>query len=510
MLNPLTAEIGALNDESLTALIRLMKAKVAQYGGVQPHIVNTTHSFIDYGHGCREANEVLLVVWQNAQVTERSISILEKTVKEISEPEAVTTRRDVYNQPIRPRDYHSLMDRECSTVIGYIFSEDPRKNIGTWITRRFPSMHKKKEALRKERGRWLYSGDRSIEARLRTAKTTNLTALEYVVRVSMGLTEREPEDQKALIYDLYRSLLQESVERKRLDELAGLDEIVEFMRWNMFGGTALPAGVAYGLKNRAVLLAGVYGVGKTSIAKVLTTEDSGTLVVPIESNILVGALGEQRDTFNSLFGSVGRLQRRTGIHVTLFCEDIEAAMMSHEENGGNPEYSTKVSGLLNEMQGIGGKNTNLSGSTNNPPIIDPRFLQFGRIGYIVHISLPNDGQRKRTFEIYMANQPSEGINMDVLVQRTQGFNNRAIEEICYQAAQSSLRRAALKTRKSGEPLYEAARRVDPASRKDFKINEADMTAAFDIVRGQTDVKRLVQLDRDIGEFCRTYNKRIGF
>ena len=162
------------------------------------------------------------------------------------------------------------------------------------------------------------------------------------------------------------------------------------------------------------------------------------------------------------------------------------------------------------MQGIGGRNTTISGSANNPAVIDRRFLQFGRISYVVHIPLPNEQQRRRTFEIYMARQPFEGISFDTLVKRTDGFNNRAIEELCYQAAQASLRRASIQIKRSGESDYRAAQRVDPSTRDKFKINEADMNAAYEIVRSQTDVDDLVRLDREIGKFCRKYNTKIGF
>jgi SpoVK/Ycf46/Vps4 family AAA+-type ATPase len=220
-------------------------------------------------------------------------------------------------------------------------------------------------------------------------------------------------------------------------------------------------------------------------------------------------MGDKKEEESDIFSVVRGLQRRTGVNVALFCDDIESAMLSSEHIQ-MPEYLAKSSALLNKLQGVGSGNFLLSGSTNNPFVMDSRFLEFGRIGYVLHVPLPDEKNRKETFLVHTKGKHIVDIDFSSLAAVTAGFSNRHIEEICRGAGDSAVKRAGASIMRPGESLFEAAKRVTPDVARDFPINSDDFAVGLEMVRKYIRIKEIRDLDSRIGEFCKSYSHEIGF
>lgn len=506
-INPLTTELAFLSDDKTKEFISIAYDKVREYDGVKPSSIYVTPVKRKTEYGGWDTDDALIASWGPVRISRSAADNLESLMEEIYDPKSIHTRRDKRGRPVRPINYRSPENHERPSARGYVFTTNVNRMMGLLLMRQFNSANQARKLVSADRGNWLYNGEGFAELRLNLG-FTNLTALESIVRASCYLNNNPPKDNKGLIYDLYKTLMLTNIDKRKFDELVGIDDIIDFMRWTMFAASEIPVASIYGLKNRSVLLAGVYGVGKSSIAAVLASENNGTLFVPIETPSLVTTMGEKKEEETDLFSIVKGLQKRTGVNVALFCDDIESAMLSSEYIQ-MPEYLARTSALLNKLQGVGSGNFLLSGSTNNPFVMDPRFLEFGRIGYVIHVPLPDEKNRKETFLVHTRGRHMASIDFSSLAAQTEGLSNRHIEEICRGAGESAVKRAGASIRKAGESLFEATKRVTPDVAKDFPINPDDFAVGLEIVRKYVRIKEIKDLDANIAKFCKSYSREIA-
>ncbi len=507
-INPLTTELFALSDDKTKEFISIAYDKVREYGGIKPSSIYVTPVKHKSHYGGWDTDDALVATWGPVRISRNAADNLESLMEEIYDPKSISTRRDRRGRPVRPINYRSPENYERPSARGYVFTTNINKMMGLLLMRQFNSVNQARKLVSADRGNWLYSGEGFAELRLNLG-FTNLSALESIVRASCYLNDNPPKDNKALIYDLYKTLMLTSIDKRKFDELVGVDEIIDFMRWTMFGASEIPTASMYGLKNRSVLLAGVYGVGKSSIAAVLASENNGTLFVPIETPSLVDTMGNKKEEETDIFSVVRGLQKRTGVNVALFCDDIESAMLSSDHIQ-VPEYLARSSALLNKLQGVGSGNFLLSGSTNNPFVMDPRFLEFGRIGYVLHVPLPGEKERRETFLVHTKGRHVGNVDFSSLAAVTAGFSNRHIEEVCRGAGDSAVKRAGASIRRPGESLFDAAKRVTPDVARDFPIGSDDFAAGLEMVKKYVRIEEIRELDSRIGKFCKSYSREIGF
>lgn len=505
--NPLTTQLKKLGRAHQAGLIALAREKINTYKGTAPLSASIT-GVTPYGPSNR-AEDHFVVIWEPTRLDEGKVSALENLMADMATPKYTTRRRYYSGRKIPPKAYRTARFGSHQSTRGYLFSENPYANQGLFVERKFRSKDEAKKILRKEPNNWLYSGNTFVELRL-PPETTNLAILEATTQVSNILATGNPAPTAGLVYDLYHSLSNLQIDHRVEADLAGLHEVIDFMRWTLFGASSNPlASSAYGMRNRSAMLAGVYGVGKTSIAKVLAREPHDALFIPIEAQTLLESLAEKEREENSLFDSVIHLQERAGVDVHLFCDDIELAMIDHEQHHVSPGYMAGLSDLLNRLQGVkrGGK-IFLNGSTNNPMIIDQRFLEFGRVGYIVHVPLPNEDARLRTFEIHTREKPIRNVDLSAMATKTRGYTPRMIEEVCIRAGEQAFRRAAGSIKHQGENEFEAARRVTSEMIEDFPITQEDFNTANATIQKNVRPHKIIELDRKIRDFCGHHNSQL--
>ena len=240
------------------------------------------------------------------------------------------------------------------------------------------------------------------------------------------------------------------------------------------------------------------------------------MFVPVSAVVLVGEKYESKggsdksESKNTLFSAVQDLQKRTRARINLHCDDIEAALLSREDEGGLATNST----LLNKLSGIRqSENMTLSGSTNDPYLIDDRFLRFGRIGYVLHTPLPDAAAREAILAIHTKGMPiATDVVLRDIAHKTEGYTPAALVEICNRAGLYAMRGCAEELAKQQRlTQFEALERMKSSEWTGRVAGLTDFERAFALVAKYADPNGNMKADRQIKKFCDAYNKgEMGF
>jgi transitional endoplasmic reticulum ATPase len=94
--------------------------------------------------------------------------------------------------------------------------------------------------------------------------------------------------------------------------------------------------------------------------------------------------------------------------------------------------------ILQGMEGFDEKAVSpilFMGATNVPWQLDPAVLRPGRFDEKVYIPLPDLAARRKMLDIYLARRPvADGVDLDALAMRLQGYSGADIKYICDRAA----------------------------------------------------------------------------
>ena len=505
MYNPLMKGFNKIDPHEAEKIFALARMKVKEYQGLEPF--SLTLAPVKEYDKYPEVQPRVIVQWR-FPLSEQKVQGLEHLLRDLHGG-TVNTRRDVFGHTTPVQYYHERNAAHRKSMPGYLFGVDVDDyQTGLWLSRLFET---EKEAARAIKSKnWVSSGNGFIELRQKE-DISHLDFLESVIQISRVLAQLDPVLNSTLLYNVYRSLILSYVQEQTEDTVAGLESTLDFMRWTIFSGSINPPiGKYYGIAGQSVVLASVPGLGKTTLAKILAREDSGSLFVPLEASSLLELSAQGERDSKSIFETAKILRSRTKMPVILYCDDIEAVMTDPAQYP-NDMHATHSSSLLNKLEGVSGNGILLCGSTNNPMIIDPRFLQFGRVGYLLHVPLPDEKARSQTFKIHTSSKPLHAdINFGKLAQETEGLTNRNIKEVCNVAAKYAQRRAAQAIQRTGETAFNAVRRLEEREVREYPITAEDFAQSLVQVRQYIDTKSVQKLDEEIQRFCHNYQSRVGF
>jgi transitional endoplasmic reticulum ATPase len=79
-------------------------------------------------------------------------------------------------------------------------------------------------------------------------------------------------------------------------------------------------------------------------------------------------------------------------------------------------------------------------TTNRPDLIDDALLRPGRLDRHVAVGKPDEAARSEIFEIHTRDRPlADDVDLDELVERTDGYVGADIEAVCREAATIAVR-----------------------------------------------------------------------
>ena len=449
--------------------------------------------------------------WETPGLSEDQMEKIEDVIEQIKKPHSIRSRVNEKGRYIPPARHLNADGTPSMTRRGYFVGrQNWNGKQGVWVTRRFSNGNEARREMR--RPGWLYGDGAHMIELVEDCEMRQLALIEYVSQVSRILGGNEPLPRDQAVYTAYRELATLDMEPISQEDVVGVNDKIEEIKFLLSASALNPeAARHYDVESQSPLVAGVPGVGKTEIARLLLSQDMRYLFIPISATSLVQHKSDEHGEDEGLFSELEFIQSQTGALACLYCDDVEAAMLDPTYTGLSEHYLARSSTLLNRLQGIQmNSKIKISGATNDPTIIDRRFLEFGRIGYVIHIPLPGDDARYQTFEVHTRNRPTRDLKFDEIIRRTDGYTNRDIAEMCNSAARYALRRAAESVRQDGDDIFAAIKNVDTGVMEDHPITMKDFERAFGYVSTQVDTNYNRTLDRRIGEFCSGYKRTIGF
>ncbi len=232
------------------------------------------------------------------------------------------------------------------------------------------------------------------------------------------------------------------------DDIAGLETVKEEVRMNVLLPMRRPdLYEGYdGKKTAGLLLFGPPGTGKTMVAAAIAKEVNAKFCAVSPSQILQQGFGSSEKMMKALFD-----EARSFPCAVIYFDEFESIAPKSTAS----QYTKNLrSEFLTQLQGAesyGEKNDNvllLIASTNKPWDIDSAFLRPGRFGTRIYVGLPDAPARRYMIEKFFNKIEAmgqvtldEGLDIDDIVEKTQGFNGADITALLSNVQHLSIARA---------------------------------------------------------------------
>ena len=207
---------------------------------------------------------------------------------------------------------------------------------------------------------------------------------------------------------------------------------------------------------KGVLLYGPPGTGKTLLAKAVAHETEASFIRIIGSELVQKFIGEGARLVREIF-NLAKQKAPT----ILFIDELDAIGSQRLKiaTSGDREVQRTLMQLLSELDGFELRgDVKIIGATNRVDILDPALLRPGRFDRMIEFPVPVDEARKAIFKIHMRKlNVEEGININKLVNITEGATGADIKAICTEAGMFAIRKDADII--TSEDFFDAASKV---------------------------------------------------
>ena len=223
------------------------------------------------------------------------------------------------------------------------------------------------------------------------------------------------------------------VERSKIfwENVGGLDEAKKILEENLIAAINEPEKfLKMGIKPpKGALLYGPPGCGKTMLARAVSTESGGNMILVRGPEILSKWVGESEKALREIF----RKAKTSSPCVIIFDElDSLARLKSGEESGVG---ETILSQLLTEMEEGSTSRVVVIGITNRPDMIDNAMLRSGRLDLRIFVPPPDEKGRLSIIEVLTENMPlSSDVNLKEIAVATQNYSGADLTALCREAA----------------------------------------------------------------------------
>jgi len=226
------------------------------------------------------------------------------------------------------------------------------------------------------------------------------------------------------------------------ENIGGLKEIKNEIEENIIHWIKNPkAFKEMGLRPiRGILLYGPPGTGKTLIAKALANECGANFISIKGPELRSKWFGESEEKIRFIFDTA-----RRAAPCIIFFDEMDALAPVRGRSASELTDSI-VNQLLAEMDGIEAtEGVFIVGATNRIELIDPALLRPGRFDLQIKVPLPDREGRQEIFAIHLKREVmGEDIDMEEIIEKTDGFSGAEIEEICRLAGLKALREVAFR------------------------------------------------------------------
>lgn len=233
------------------------------------------------------------------------------------------------------------------------------------------------------------------------------------------------------------SLVEVSRETITLADVGGLEPVKKRIREAFLEPMRNQAiARAFGKSLRGgLLLYGPPGTGKTFMARAVAGELGARFLTVTLADILNRWQGESEKSLHEIFQKARRLAP-----AVLFLDEVDAIGGKRAQYSGSSGMRTIVNQLLQEMDGIGSDNDGLFvlGATNHPWDVDTALLRPGRFDRVVLVLPPDEPAREAILRHHLAGRPVAGIDLRAIAAQTDGFSGADLEHLCATAAEKAM------------------------------------------------------------------------
>ncbi|WP_123504278.1 AAA family ATPase [Frondihabitans sp. PhB188] len=226
-----------------------------------------------------------------------------------------------------------------------------------------------------------------------------------------------------------------------LADVGGLEVVKQRIRESFLEPMKHPeVAAAFGKTLRGgLLLYGPPGCGKTFMAKAIAGELGARFITVGISDIVGSYQGETERNLHNLFEKA-----RSLAPAVLFLDELDAIGARRSGLGaGWSGLRLMVDQLLLELDSMVADNDGLFvlGATNSPWDVDASLLRPGRFDRMMLVLPPDAPAREAILTHHLERRPIAGIQLQKLVDRTDGFSGADLEHLVASAAEQAMTRS---------------------------------------------------------------------
>ncbi|NVM45781.1 MAG: proteasome-activating nucleotidase [Candidatus Lokiarchaeota archaeon] len=187
-----------------------------------------------------------------------------------------------------------------------------------------------------------------------------------------------------------------------------------------------------------VLFYGSPGTGKTLLARAVANETNAAFIKVVATELVQKFIGEGARAVREVFD----LARQKSPSI-IFIDEIDAigAIRMEDATSGDHEVNRTLMQLLSELDGFDKRgDVKFIAATNRVDILDPALLRAGRFDRAIEFPLPNKAAREQIFRVHLREINMEHIDINNLVNLTEGKSGADIKAICTEAGMFAIRR----------------------------------------------------------------------
>ena len=188
--------------------------------------------------------------------------------------------------------------------------------------------------------------------------------------------------------------------------------------------------------SKGILLYGPPGTGKTLLAKAVASESEVNFISVKGPELLSRWVGESEKGVREIFKKA-----RQASPCIIFFDEIDSVVPRRGSEAASHVVDRVISQFLTELDGIEElKGIVVLAATNRLDIIDPALLRAGRFDFQLKLPVPDEETRLEIFKVHTRGKPlNSDVDLNSLVNATEGLVGADIESICRKASLSAIR-----------------------------------------------------------------------